>query len=116
MAPTSRILLLKRYIRKSIHWIPPFGLSVAAMLELRGMWIMLWRGESTAAATYYTQGIVLDGKRLKMKTRLLDHVLTAIEQKDLIALKNLLRRDPYVIHLEAPWGWPVIHRCMADPL
>jgi ankyrin repeat protein len=45
--------------------------------------------------------------------KILDEALLAIEKRDLENLRSLAARHPYVFHFEAPYGWPVLHRCMA---
>src|SRR5689334_8892445 len=46
---------------------------------------------------------------------ILDEALSMIEKKDLEGLKSLLGKRPNVFHLEAPYGWPLLHRCIAKP-
>jgi ankyrin repeat protein len=48
--------------------------------------------------------------------KILPELLAAIDSKDLKKAKRLLKAHPYLFHAECPQGWPVIHRCIVDPV
>lgn len=45
----------------------------------------------------------------------LNQVLSEIEKRNLQSVKELLKDHPYIFHFEDRYGWPVAHRCLADP-
>src|SRR5690349_11991748 len=48
--------------------------------------------------------------------KILNELLAAIDRKDKKAVKRMLKEHPYLFHAECPQQWPVIHRCVQDPV
>jgi uncharacterized protein len=47
---------------------------------------------------------------------ILNQILSELEQENLPRVKELLKDHPYIFNFEDRYGWPVAHRCLADPV